>query len=607
MAFHRLSVPSYFGDLPVGYDYINNADTPSTQAAADNAKSGGPNTGTYFVAFGEDATSLNANRPVKALAENCDLLDDLFHRDIAVRTKFAAISSGTATASITVTGAGQYVGEAGTPNTAEGIATFAEVLDADGDPVFSTAGSQVRITSITGATPGGGFSAAASITYNLTPSIPASQVHQLVYSRRGNLGTFPVGQLAQLKSRSTLGARTHYAGSSPTTWADGSSLGASSVDTAITRVLVDLGASTGANKIGSAALPNWRGGGNVAAGRLYTQLNTIVAALAADAGASKIGCVASADWLGGLGNPADSVAARINKVIVDLSATTTDSAGAGRIGASSGDPSFTGAPYVRYTDSVHGQLYALFEASNDPYRVRAVTADTTLDASDRDAVVMLEGAGGTFVLPDPAAYPGRKLLFIRSGAGGGAWDLNTPSSYYPINEVAGAYTIPAHTRGSYLVCSGRTMAGTWGWYVTELTENLPAAAKAGSPYSLAAGTVASQLIAVNANLNAHNHAGVYMPANGIGSYYHDIPTTSPSPLPAGGALTIPLSGSAFSVLYVEWLDGLSYMGYVERPGWADAPIQYNSATGQIGWSAWSSVTQRRGLFITVGRGYDYNF
>lgn len=604
MAFHRLSVPSYFGDLPAGYDYINNADTPLAQAAADHAKTGGPNAGTYFVAFGEDATSLNANRPVKALAENCDLLDDLFHRDIAVRAKLAATSSGTTTASITVTEAGQYVGEAGTPNTAEGIATFAEVLDANGDPVFSTAGSQVRITSITGATPGGGFSAAASITYNLTPSIPASQVYQLVYSRRGNLGTFPVDQLAQLKSRSTLGARTHYAGSSPTTWKDTSSLGASSVDAALTRivydlsdtagaskigyagsgattwadgvalgassvegaltrVLTDLGSGNGSHKIQSAALPNWKDGNNIAANRLYAQLNTLVSNLAMPGGAAKIG--------------------------------TTAHYG------------FSGAPYSLTADSVNSQFVSLLGMANDPYRVRATSSSSTLDEGGvRDAIVMLEGAGGTFVLPNPADHKGRRVLFVRSLVGGSAWGLN--GGGYPINGNVGAsYVISARTRGSYLVCSGCTVAGVWGWYVTELTEDMPAAAKAGSPYSLEAGTVASQLIAVNANLNAHNHAGVYMPANGIGTYYHDIPTTSPSPIQAGGNLTIGLNGVAFSVLYVEWLDSVSYLGHVERPSWVDTPVEYNSFTGKIGWAAWSGTTQRRGLFITMGAGYYYNF
>jgi len=77
MPFHRLTIPTYYGGLPTGYDYINNAGG-GTPAPADGKKIGGPNDGTYFVAFQDDATSSNANRASKALAENCDALDDLF-------------------------------------------------------------------------------------------------------------------------------------------------------------------------------------------------------------------------------------------------------------------------------------------------------------------------------------------------------------------------------------------------------------------------------------------------------------------------------------------------------------------------------------------------
>jgi hypothetical protein len=83
MSFHRLTVPSYFGGLPGGYDYINNA-LVGTPAVADGQKSGGPNDGTYFIAFGEDVTEADANRPNLALAENCDFLDDVARRDLAV-------------------------------------------------------------------------------------------------------------------------------------------------------------------------------------------------------------------------------------------------------------------------------------------------------------------------------------------------------------------------------------------------------------------------------------------------------------------------------------------------------------------------------------------
>ena len=53
MPFHRLSTPTYFvsvGNLPVGYDYINNPGVDGTSgsgaaASADSQKSGGANDG----------------------------------------------------------------------------------------------------------------------------------------------------------------------------------------------------------------------------------------------------------------------------------------------------------------------------------------------------------------------------------------------------------------------------------------------------------------------------------------------------------------------------------------------------------------------------------
>src|SRR5262245_10462430 len=117
MGFHRQTTPTYFGALPVGYDYINNL-LSGTPAFAHGAKVGGPNAGTYFVAFGEDATSSDFNRPHKALAENCDILDDYAHRDLAVPVKTSdVVAGGGGVSSIVLTGPGIFIGEGGTPNT----------------------------------------------------------------------------------------------------------------------------------------------------------------------------------------------------------------------------------------------------------------------------------------------------------------------------------------------------------------------------------------------------------------------------------------------------------------------------------------------------------
>ncbi len=114
MGFHRLTVPTYHGGLPSGYDYVNNA-VSGTPAPADGPKAGGnPNDGTYFIAFGEDATSSNSNRANAALAENCDLLDDLFNTSQVVM-RYVEGTTGGAVNDIAITGEIYVGGSAETP------------------------------------------------------------------------------------------------------------------------------------------------------------------------------------------------------------------------------------------------------------------------------------------------------------------------------------------------------------------------------------------------------------------------------------------------------------------------------------------------------------
>jgi hypothetical protein len=229
MPFHRLTVPSYTGGLPSGFDYLNNA-TSGTPAASAGPKVGGVNAGTYFTAYQDDATSESANRAHKALGENCDYLDNLLRRDIAVRAKTAFVIAGAPISSITVSEEGQYFGESDVTlgGLVSGISTFAEVVDPNGDPIFN-GGTQVLITSITGATVGTGFSNAASVTYNLTPDIPNGSAYVLLYSKRSNLAEVPANLFAQLKNRSTLGHLIRYSGSGAATWADATALPVMSV------------------------------------------------------------------------------------------------------------------------------------------------------------------------------------------------------------------------------------------------------------------------------------------------------------------------------------------------------------------------------------------
>lgn len=199
MPFHRLVVPTYFGGLPGGYDYINNA-LVGTPSFADNAKVGGTNAGTYFVAFGEDATSSDFNRSANALAQNCDYLDDVVRRDLASPVKTSDVVAGAPVPSILLTGPGIFVGEGGTPNTVAGIRTFVQVVDENDSEIFDSAGAECQVTAISPETPGDGFSV-GNITLTISPAIPTGKTYRVYYFVRSNLATFTSGVLQKAARR----------------------------------------------------------------------------------------------------------------------------------------------------------------------------------------------------------------------------------------------------------------------------------------------------------------------------------------------------------------------------------------------------------------------
>lgn len=207
--FHRLSTPGYFvtsGSFPteagVTYDYINNAGS-GTPASADNAKIGGVNAGTYFVAFSEDATSNNTNRGFKALAQNCDHIDDILHKSLAlpVRTNTATAPGGGTTS--VVVPAGTYLGPTGTTNNAAGLAPIFEILD-ENDEEFLNAGVTVKVNTITlsgGDTIGGNNFSTNTVTLNISPAIPAGQQYRIHYATRTNLATIPTDAFSFINIR----------------------------------------------------------------------------------------------------------------------------------------------------------------------------------------------------------------------------------------------------------------------------------------------------------------------------------------------------------------------------------------------------------------------
>jgi hypothetical protein len=211
--FHRLTVPTYFGGLPVGADYLNTPSDPSVggtgvPATADGKKSGGPNDGTYFHAFGEDALSSLLNRGVKAVGENTDTIDDYLHRDIAVPVRTVTATAATAVSSITITGQ-IFVGALSTVNTEVNRDSLFSVLDGSGNEILAEVGTGVVKVGLVHdglgnnvlGTVASGFR--SGVALSLTAPIPEGTIYYVVYGERGNLAALPVDALTSIKVRAS--------------------------------------------------------------------------------------------------------------------------------------------------------------------------------------------------------------------------------------------------------------------------------------------------------------------------------------------------------------------------------------------------------------------
>ena len=205
MPFHRFIDPTYFEAVPLpgsinlnAYDRVNvisGGVGAGGSSPADSAKVGGPTPGTYFVAFGEDGTSLDANRGFRALAENADLLDDLLHRDLAVPKISAQFPNVAGTASFTIVDNAVFVGNAGTPATDAGRGGLIGLVDDDGgssqgQPLHVLTGGAyqaVKVTVIAGF--GTGYGNSPLIT--VSPAIPAGVAFKVVYYTRQSPASQP--------------------------------------------------------------------------------------------------------------------------------------------------------------------------------------------------------------------------------------------------------------------------------------------------------------------------------------------------------------------------------------------------------------------------------
>lgn len=210
--FHRLNVPTYHGGLPIGFDYLNNpalSGGAGVPVAMDGKKAGGPNDGTYGVAFGEDATSNFANRGIKALGENTDVLDDILRRDIAVTARTGDVTAVAPVFSVIfVAGQGDvFVGAFGVPNNQATRDSLISVLD-DNDEEILNGSTKVMVSSIVDnnllltnlvGTQASGFYNAPTVNFN-TP-IPAGVTYRLYYGERSNLASLPLDALTNIKIR----------------------------------------------------------------------------------------------------------------------------------------------------------------------------------------------------------------------------------------------------------------------------------------------------------------------------------------------------------------------------------------------------------------------
>jgi hypothetical protein len=207
MPLHRYVTPTYFGGLPGTHDLINVTSggvgaSDGSALVAPQKPPPHPNQGTYFVAFGEDATSADANRGFRALAENTDFLDDIVHADQSIPTLSASVVVGAPVSSLVVTG-DVFVGAAGALDDQRTRSGLIALTDGNGIPLHVFTGSVWEPVLVTKIHDGGGFSVLGTDyfvnpTVDVVPDIPAFGVYRTAHYVRGNLKTQPVGAYTRL-------------------------------------------------------------------------------------------------------------------------------------------------------------------------------------------------------------------------------------------------------------------------------------------------------------------------------------------------------------------------------------------------------------------------
>jgi len=198
MPLHRFVDPAYYlgvgGAFPgsvfgTTYDRINvtsGGTGGGGSANADAAKAAGPNAGTYFMAFGEDATSRFLNRAHRALAQNTDFLDDVVHRDMVRIVAATALSAADAWIDLNGTADPIFVGNGG----ALAGDIFIVVDAATHEPIYDPiTGTRVVASSIVPGVLGTGFSVSNPLRVNFNVPVPTGVSYAVYHGRRQNLAT----------------------------------------------------------------------------------------------------------------------------------------------------------------------------------------------------------------------------------------------------------------------------------------------------------------------------------------------------------------------------------------------------------------------------------
>lgn len=260
--FHRLVAPSYFS--PPSVDYFNNA-LAGVPAIVAPARTTGPNLGTLFVGAYEDAIAGAFNRGLNSLAENSDVFDDFFHRDLAVPQRLVATAGGLGDGSVIIPGP-IWVGAPGTPNTVDGIRSFIAVVDDQDNELFN--GSECLVTAITGAVPGAPWSA-GNVTLTISPVIPAAQAYRVYYYERSNVSAIDREAFTFIRQSSRYNGGPN--------WADGTGNPVTTVSAQLDKMLSDLSGTGGTAKVGSLAVAG--APYELFNDTLYSQLVDIMAAI----------------------------------------------------------------------------------------------------------------------------------------------------------------------------------------------------------------------------------------------------------------------------------------------------------------------------------------